>query len=353
MAPRHRKPRSSPSFAYGRSRTPARLTAGVAAATVAAAVGASVGLTASPAPAAPAARLDAATASSRNQGTVSLDDIRSALAPSWQTPTSSPLAGQSAQASGSPLASQSAPTSSSPLAVASEPSTRPAVLKPRQDTTQPSRSSTPASTPSSPAPAPSHSPAAGNSGQPTTPFEIYDSVTPGAIPAGYQIATYATGKFTVPASEVSDPGHVLWIDTQGTDPGADALDVEPGDATPAMAATWVQQKLDATPNAVAIVYTMESEWPSVQAAVSALPSWMQSHIRWWIADPTGVPHIVPGSSATQWYWGPSYDISTALPNFEQLSTPTTTGSAATTSPNSGQHSTGSASTTTGSTGHGS
>ena len=42
---------------------------------------------------------------------------------------------------------------------------------------------------------------------------------------------------------------------------------------------------------------------------------MQSHVRWWIADPTGVDHIVPGASATQWYWGHNYDITTAKPGF--------------------------------------
>ena len=42
---------------------------------------------------------------------------------------------------------------------------------------------------------------------------------------------------------------------------------------------------------------------------------MQSKVRYWIADPTGVPHVVAGASATQWYWGNSYDITTANPNF--------------------------------------
>ena len=73
--------------------------------------------------------------------------------------------------------------------------------------------------------------------------------------------------------------------------------------------------LTAYPNSVAIVYTMLSDWQAVQDSVGGLPSWMQSHVRYWIADPTGVPHVVPGSSATQWYWGSSYDISTANPNF--------------------------------------
>jgi hypothetical protein len=60
---------------------------------------------------------------------------------------------------------------------------------------------------------------------------------------------------------------------------------------------------------------MRSDWGAAQAAIGQLPQWMQSHVRWWIADPTGVPHQVPGASATQWSWGQSYDISTASPGF--------------------------------------
>jgi len=60
---------------------------------------------------------------------------------------------------------------------------------------------------------------------------------------------------------------------------------------------------------------MLSEWPAVKAAVAKLPAKMRSHVRYWIADPTGYPHLVPGSSATQWYWGTGYDISTATTRF--------------------------------------
>jgi hypothetical protein len=144
---------------------------------------------------------------------------------------------------------------------------------------------------------------------------MYDSVTPQAIPAHHVIATYATGPFAVPAAQVAGRGLVHWIDTNGTDPRASALDVEPGDATPSLAATWADQKLTAEPHSLATIYTMRSEWPAVQAAVGTLPKWMQARVRWWIADPTGVPHLVPGSQATQWYWGSSYDISTAAPGF--------------------------------------
>ncbi|MGB6456554.1 MAG: hypothetical protein WBH47_18975, partial [Streptosporangiaceae bacterium] len=148
------------------------------------------------------------------------------------------------------------------------------------------------------------------------PYQIYDTVTPSALPSSSQaVAVYADGHYAAAPSQVGRRGLVLWIDTNGSDPNADVLDVEPGDATPLQAGMWVAQKLDAAPNSVAIVYTMQSDWPAVQAAINALPWWMPSHTRYWIADPTGVPHIVPGSQATQWYWGQNYDISTAAPNF--------------------------------------
>jgi hypothetical protein len=93
------------------------------------------------------------------------------------------------------------------------------------------------------------------------------------------------------------------------------LDVEPGDATPAGAAAWVAAKLIEDPHLDAIVYTMQSWWPAVIADIDTLPPWMHGHVYYWIADPTGYPHILPGADATQWYWGPNYDISTANPGF--------------------------------------
>jgi hypothetical protein len=147
------------------------------------------------------------------------------------------------------------------------------------------------------------------------PYQIYDSTTPSSIPAGQQAAVYSDGAYAASPSQVAGHPNTIWIDTNGSNPSANALDVEPGDATPAQAAQWVAQKLTDTPNQVAIVYTMQSDWSAVQQSVGQLPQWMQSHVRWWIADPTGVPHMVPGASATQWYWGPNYDISTANPGF--------------------------------------
>ena len=152
---------------------------------------------------------------------------------------------------------------------------------------------------------------------PTKPYLVYDSVTPGTLPSNQAAAVYATGAYAASSSQVAGHHSVLWIDANGSDPNANVLDVEPGDATPAGAATWVQAHLKAQPHSEAIIYTMRSDWSAVQDAVGGLPSWEQSHVRYWIADPTGSPHVVPGSSATQWYWGSNYDISTANPNFQQ------------------------------------
>ncbi len=149
----------------------------------------------------------------------------------------------------------------------------------------------------------------------TQPYLVFDSVLPAVLPSGHVIATYATGPYAVPSADLAGRGPVLWIDVRGTDPAAQVLDVEPGCATPAAAPGWITQRLSASPRALAIMYTSRAEWPLVQAAVAPLPAAMRAQIRWWIADPTGYAHLVPGSDATQWYWGSSYDISTATPRF--------------------------------------
>ena len=146
-------------------------------------------------------------------------------------------------------------------------------------------------------------------------YTFYDSINPSKIPANQQIATYADGKYAVERSLVSNPGQVIWIDINGHDANANALDVEPGNATPAEVASWVDRRLTAHPGTIAIVYTMRSDWAAAKASVATLPAAMRSQVRWWIADPTGHPHIVPGAQATQWYWGGKYDISTAEPGF--------------------------------------
>jgi hypothetical protein len=146
---------------------------------------------------------------------------------------------------------------------------------------------------------------------PVKPYLIYDSVLPGALPANHVAAVYATGPYAVPATAVQGHGKVLWIDVRGTDPAADVLDIEPGCASPATAAGWVTARLRQYPGSLAVLYTSIAEWALVKGAVAALPAPEQARIRWWIANPTGYPHLVPGSDATQWYWGSSVDIATA------------------------------------------
>jgi hypothetical protein len=165
------------------------------------------------------------------------------------------------------------------------------------------------------APSSRPSPKPGPSASAAQPYEFYDSIDPETVPAGAEVATYATGANPTPVSLVAGRKKVLWIDTEGTDPEAQVIDVEPGCASPSQVPQWVQSHLTDDPGSVAIVYTTISEWSQVQQDVSALPASMQADIRWWIADPTGYPHIVPGSQATQWYWGPNYDESEALPSF--------------------------------------
>ena len=148
------------------------------------------------------------------------------------------------------------------------------------------------------------------------PYIFYDSLIPAAVPPDKEIATYADGAHPVsPAAVAGRTGLVLWIDVTGGDPQAPVLDVEPGNASPSVVASWVSRRLTAEPRGHAIIYTMIAEWPAAKAAVATLPVAMQARVRWWIADPTGYPHIVPGSDATQWFWGRSYDVSTANPDF--------------------------------------
>jgi hypothetical protein len=132
------------------------------------------------------------------------------------------------------------------------------------------------------------------------------------------VATYANGAYAASTRAFGRRRSVLWIDTNGSDPAASALDVEPGDAKPAGAARWVRQRLKAYPRSLAIIYTFRNEWQQVKDSVAGLSAWMRSRVRFWIADPTGVPHVVTGSSATQWYWGNRYDITTANPDFQAL-----------------------------------
>ena len=81
--------------------------------------------------------------------------------------------------------------------------------------------------------APAHAAAAAPAA-PARPYLIYDSTTPTNIPARQQVvATYGDGPHPTSASLVTGRKTVMWISITGHDYGASAVDVEPGNATPA------------------------------------------------------------------------------------------------------------------------
>ncbi|HWG14093.1 MAG TPA: hypothetical protein VG268_12550, partial [Streptosporangiaceae bacterium] len=82
-------------------------------------------------------------------------------------------------------------------------------------------------------PQPQHQP---RQSAPAKPYYIYDSVAPKDIPAEHPtVATYINGRYKASQSDVAGRHKILWIDTTGGNPSAaDVLDVEPGDATPAI-----------------------------------------------------------------------------------------------------------------------
>jgi hypothetical protein len=240
------------------------------------------------------------SADGKQSGGVRLDDQRAAGhegAAAGRSAAQQPILAFSHQIAATPAATKPA-------------AAQPKATKPQPTKPQPAKQAAVKKPAAKPHPAKPKAPAG-----PTRPYRVYDSVLPTAIPAGEVAAVYATGGYAASAATVAGHRSVVWIDTRGTDPEANALDVEPGDATPYIAGQWVKQRLSKHPNAVAIVYTMRSEWQQVKDNVAQLPGWMQSKVRYWIADPTGYDHIVPGSDATQWYWGSTYDITTASPNF--------------------------------------
>lgn len=143
-----------------------------------------------------------------------------------------------------------------------------------------------------------------------SPVTMYDSTTLSSIPAGAGfIAEYSNGSF---AGQPVPGKNIVWIDTNGSNPHANALDIEPGDASPGTAAGWVH----ANSNPVVILYSSISTWDAVKASVATLSPQDQSRVRYWIADPTGVPHILPGAAATQYQWnGNNWDASLVRGDF--------------------------------------
>ena len=147
--------------------------------------------------------------------------------------------------------------------------------------------------------------------------DLYDSETARTIPEGAAQALYANGWYKAPSSSVNGHDRTLWIDVTGSNAKADVLDVERYDASPQQAGPWAAAAHRDHPGRPVIVYLSLANWTAARASVARY----HVSVKWWLADPTGVPHMVPGASATQWYWGSTtthaYDESETTPGFWQ------------------------------------
>lgn len=139
---------------------------------------------------------------------------------------------------------------------------------------------------------------------------IYDAVDVPAIPSTAEVVlAYIDGIYvTYPAVRFRFPNAtILTTTTSGTHP-ADLCDVESGDATPEIAAQGLRNGL----YALRTLYSDLSTKPALDKACEGL-EWF-----WFAANPTGIPHLAPGSVATQWAWGSlgqapgNFDISVGL-----------------------------------------
>jgi len=146
---------------------------------------------------------------------------------------------------------------------------------------------------------------------------MYDSTRPSAIPADATVvALYRNGRYAATQEQGNQFPMRLWIDVLGTAAqNASILDIETGDATPETVLSWVPARQQFHPYSVARLYCDLSTWPAVKGYVAQLDQSQRAMVRYWIANPTGLPHLVPGSDATQYEWLTGYDVSAFGPGW--------------------------------------
>lgn len=122
------------------------------------------------------------------------------------------------------------------------------------------------------------------------------------------VAGYTNGSYAWTADDWArfpKQSHVT-IDVNGSNPAADVLDVEPGDATPNDSAAWVRNKLLQHPSYPPILYVNRSNITAVFNAQAAAGHKIVRDFRLWVAtldgsmgipDMTGVTAIQYASSA--------------------------------------------------------
>lgn len=146
---------------------------------------------------------------------------------------------------------------------------------------------------------------------------MYDAINAKAIPTTADlIAGYVDG----PISKWADSDWALFpnaikvqICTWGPRHHGNCLDVETGDSVPSDIPDWADDALKRGVSSP-IVYCGMWTWPECKKYAGSRP------VQWWIANPTNIPHILPGSDATQWGWsasvtGGDYDLSLCVPEF--------------------------------------
>lgn len=149
--------------------------------------------------------------------------------------------------------------------------------------------------------------------------QMFDSASWEQIPTWAPfVAVYINGLYEADMAEVKarfPNARIYSIDVNGSDPGASIKDVENFDISPSNSAGVVEARYKEHPDAKTRLYCNKSTWPAVKSSVATLPANVRGTVRYWIADPTGVPHILPGADATQYLWhGSAWDES--LINYE-------------------------------------
>ncbi|MGH3625886.1 MAG: hypothetical protein ACRDRL_00345 [Sciscionella sp.] len=135
--------------------------------------------------------------------------------------------------------------------------------------------------------------------------EMYDAVTWQNIPASAaMVAGYDDGGFAWPLAAWTRFPHAVKVHiTVFSANEAQVLDVENGDATPAQAPGWAQERRKAGQDPT--VYCNASTWPDVRAAFGRQ---RVAEPHYWIADYDGRAEIPAGAVAKQYLGGPTAPV---------------------------------------------
>ncbi len=152
---------------------------------------------------------------------------------------------------------------------------------------------------------------------------MYDAIAPLAeripptapVVAGYIDGANVTDRWTDAQWNLFPHAVKIRIAVLASTNDGHVLDVENGDARPEDVPRWVTARLTHLPRAT--VYCGQSNWPAVKRALEPFPN-LAAYTDYWLADPTGTDHVLPGTIGTQWLWTPNFDQSTMLPSWWPL-----------------------------------